>query len=96
MHYRYSVLYINRSERWITIVSNDKWDCEEPDSFICLLKRIRDGVSGILEDIGETQYYIKGDGLELLYQWDGCFGISVIYPESVSSEEAIRFLKQFF
>ena len=87
---------MNKKERWITIVSDDNFDCEEPDSFVCLIKRIRDRVDGIIEDIGDTRYCIKGDGLGLIYQWDCCFGISVVYPKNISSDETIKFLEKYF
>lgn len=96
MEYRYEVLNINRLENWITLTSNDEFDFEEPDSFIYLLKKIRDEIDGKIESVGDTQYRIHGDGLGLMYQWDSCFGISVIYPENVTEEDAIEFLKQFF
>ena len=55
-----------------------------------------DEIDGKIESVGDTQYRIHGDGLGLMYQWDSCFGISVIYPENVTEEDAIEFLKQFF
>lgn len=96
MEYRYEVLNINRLENWITLTSNDEFDFEEPDSFIYLLKKIRDEINGKIESVGDTQYNIHGDGLGLIYQWDSCFGISVIYPDTVTAEEAVDFLKSFF
>jgi len=96
MDYNYKILYINKKERWITIKSNDKFDSYEPDSFICLMKRIRDGTNGIIEDIGDTRYRINGNGLKLIYQWDGCFGISIIYPKGSHLDGVIKFLEQYF
>ena len=96
MEYRYEILHINRLENWITITSNDEFDFEEPDSFVYLLKKIREEINGKIESVGDMQYSINGDGLGLIYQWDSCFGISVIYPENVTEEDAIEFLKQFF
>ena len=96
MDYRYKILNINRFENWITITSNDDFDFEEPDSFIYLVKKIRDKVNGKIENVGDIQYMIHGDGLGLIYQWDSCFGISVIYPDDVPEDIVVDFLKSFF
>jgi len=46
--------------------------------------------------VGEQQYRIKGDGIKLIYQWDGLFGITVIRPDNVEEAEAVAFLKKYF
>ena len=51
---------------------------------------------GTIEEVGEQQYRIKGDGIKLIYQWDGLFGITVIRPDNVEEAEAVAFLKKFF
>lgn len=56
MDYNYEVFYINKKKRWITIKSDNKFDSYETDSFICLMKRIKDGTNGIIEDISDTRY----------------------------------------
>lgn len=35
-------------------------------------------------------------GFGLIYQWDGCFGISVIYSRDMTEEPIINFLEQYF
>jgi len=46
MNYKYRITNINKNEHWISLSSDGGFDCEEPDSFICLLKRIRDDIGG--------------------------------------------------
>lgn len=96
MEFTYRILDINESERWITIVSNEGAGLEESESFIELINRIKNHVNGKVVKIDELQYKVLGDGLGLIYQWDSCFGIAVIYPSDVQKEEAITFLKLYF
>lgn len=95
MDYKYKILHINKNERWITIISNDELDLEEPDAFIYFVKMIQKDVNGSIENIGNIQYRIINDGLGLVYQWDGLFGISVIYPENVKEYQAVEFLNKY-
>ena len=68
-------------ERWIYI-SFDKWDCEEPDSFVRLVKAYRDKLSGEIVPVSEEmQYKIDNDDSGLIFQWDSCFGITVVVPD---------------
>lgn len=68
-------------ERWIYI-SFDKWDCEEPDSFVRLVKAYRDKLSGKIVPVSEEmQYKIDNDDSGLIFQWDSCFGITVVVPD---------------
>lgn len=96
MEYIYNILNINEEQRWITLVSNDEFDCEEPDSFFHFLQRIRRGVRGTIKELGEMRYQIPEDNLGLVYQWDEVFCISIIYPQTVSKEIVIDFLEKYF
>ncbi len=96
MKYQYKITHISRDERWISISSNGEFDCEDPESFLILLKRIKDSIGGEIEDIGDTRYLIRNDGFGLIYQWDDCFGIYVIYPRNVTEKPIINFLEQYF
>lgn len=95
MEYIYRISSINEKERWIYISSNDEFDLEEPDAFAHLVQRIRRGVSGTIKDIGNMRYKIENDELDLIYQWDSCFGITVIYPSDELKDAAKSFLQQF-
>lgn len=75
-------------ERWIYI-SFDKYDYEEPDSFIKLVKAYKDNLSGKIVAVSELmQYKIDNDELGLLFQWDCCFGITVVIPEQTDLVKA--------
>ena len=95
MEFTYRILYINESERWITIVSNEGTDFETPESFIELINRIKNHVNGKVVEVDELKYKVLGDGLGLIYQWDSCFGITVIYPSHSKKEEVISFLNKY-
>ena len=60
------------------------------------MKKIESETGGTIEEVGEQQYRIKGNGIKLIYQWDGLFGITVIRPDNVEEAEAVAFLKKFF
>lgn len=96
MQYQYKITHINRDERWISLSSNGDFDCEDTESFVFLLKKIKDSIGGKIEDIGDMRYLIHDDGFGLIYQWDGCFGISVIYPSGLTDEVVIKFLEKYF
>ena len=86
MRYSYKISSINESDRWVFISSNDD-DINDTDSFVFLLKMIASKTGAKVKEVGTSQYAIDGDPLKLTYQWDGLFGISVIYPFDVSKEQ---------
>lgn len=92
----YHIERINAKERWVFIGSSDPFDTEEPDAFVHLMNRIRDGVKGHIVHTGEMTFAIPEDGLGLRYQWDDLFGITVVWPPEVSREAVISFLNVFF
>ena len=67
----------------------------ESDSFVHLLKYIQEEISGkiVQTDKNDIQYQIVGDKMNLIYQWDSCFGISVIVPERINRKLAYQFLE---
>ena len=95
MAYQYRIWSINDSERWIYIRSDDSNDCEDPDSFIYLVKAIQKDVGGDVVEVGASQYMVSGEKLGLVYQWDGVFGITVVYPSNTTKERAVAFLNKY-
>ena len=94
MTFSYVISSINEDERWLFVSSNDD-DINETDSFVFLLKSIAAQTNRKIREIGNFQYTIEDDPLQLIYQWDSLFGIAVIYPEKVSVEQARAFLATF-
>ena len=92
---RNSVGNINRQERWITILTDDPFGFDDTDSFVHLVKSIRDDINGDIQEVGDMQYSIKGDPCNLIYQWDGCFGISIVYPKGVTEDTVLNFLGRY-
>lgn len=93
--YRYKITRINEKERWIFLYA-DKWDCEETDSFVYLVKKIQEDLHGNIIDKGMTNYSIDNDPLQLIFQWDSLFGITVIYPANVNKDTVVAFLEKYF
>ncbi|MBQ9199151.1 MAG: hypothetical protein IJ141_03155 [Lachnospiraceae bacterium] len=90
----YKITGINEKDRWISVRSKSNLDIYDPSAFNDLLNIIANDINGDIVDIGDFRYKIKGDGLDLTYQWDGVFGINIIYPQK-SSEIAIKFLEKY-
>ena len=67
------------TERWIFISGHDSFD--DPDEFVALVKEYQSLLGGELVAVSDdTQYAILNDPLKLVFQWDSCFGITVIVP----------------
>ena len=95
MEFQYRLSHINELEQWIHISSDSGVDCEEPEAFIYFLKKIATDIGGKIFSVGDIQYKIDTDSLNLVFQWDGVFGISIIYPIKDSLEQVVTFLKQY-
>lgn len=93
--YHYKIIRIDEKDRWI-FLNADEWDYEEPDSFACLVKKIRDNLNGKIIDKGMTSYSIDNDPFRLTYQWDDAFGITVVYPPDVEKNDVVAFLEKYF
>jgi hypothetical protein len=78
---------------WISISAENS--TLDSDSFVNLLKYIQEEIGGkiVQTDKNDIQYQIVGDKMHLIYQWDSCFGISVIVPERMNRELAYHFLE---
>lgn len=92
MSFSYVISSVNEYDRWLLISSNDD-DINDTDSFVFLLKSIAAQTNGKICEVGDFQYAIDNDLLNLKYQWDSLFGITVMYPEMVSSEQVRSFLE---
>jgi|GEM_PF-161139 len=80
----YEVRWPNK-ERWIFIFCDYPG---EPDEFVMLLKAYRDMVHGKIRAISDSMHE-----LGLIFQWDDCFGITVIVPKSTDLDKAYNTLK---
>lgn len=95
MEYKYKIIGIDEANCRITIASNNRSYMEEPNSFANLVKMVQHDVDGTVEKVGEMQFRIADDKLNLIYMWDGLFGISIAYPENVKKEEVLEFLEKY-
>lgn len=79
-------------ERWIFIFSDDY---DEPDDFTTLVKAYRDMVNGRIYQASElSDYKIENDKLGLTFQWDDCYGITVVVPDGTDINNAFEMLKK--
>ena len=68
----------NELERWVYISCEDY---DTPDEFAVLVKEYRSQLSGKVKAISDdARYVIDNDPLKLVFQWDSCFGITVVVP----------------
>ncbi|MBE5957645.1 MAG: hypothetical protein E7254_02125 [Lachnospiraceae bacterium] len=95
MEYKFKIVKSNKDSRRIVISSSNRSYMEEPNSFVYLVKRIQSDIGGSIENVGDMQFKITDDKYGLVYQWDGLNGISVVYPESVSEEDTLKFLNNY-
>lgn len=91
---QYKITGINEKDRWISVRSKSNLDIYDPGAFNNLLNIIADDINGDIVDIGDFRYKFKGDRLDLTYQWDGVFGINIIYPQK-NPEIALKFLDKY-
>ena len=88
----YEVRWPNK-ERWIFIFCDYPG---EPDEFVVLLKAYRDMVHGKIRAISDSmQYKVDNDELGLIFQWDDCFGITVIVPKSTDLDILLTHKKSY-
>lgn len=77
-------------DRWIFIFTDD---IDEPDEFIVLVKAYRDILNGKIIEVSDMmQYKIDNDELGLIFQWDDCFGITVVVPDKTDLIKAYNAL----
>lgn len=95
MDYRYKISHINAAERWIFVKSSDDLELENPNSFHNFLEIISGRLGGNIVEVGDMQYKIENDECDYVYQWDGLFGITIIYPAEMSSDQAVAILRKY-
>lgn len=86
--YKYELLDGHGS--WLFIKEESSYD--EPDGFIHMMKKVKEHVDGEIIALGNDEYLIEGDEMGLIYQWDSCFGITIVCPNNRSRKKAIDFL----
>lgn len=88
------MLYVSSisADRWIWIAGEDSFD--EPSEFVEFVKEYQAHLSGEIYKVSnDMQYGIDNDPLNLIFQWDSNFGITVIVPEETdisTAENALR------
>lgn len=90
MTFRYKISCVSEQSRWIHI--GDDYSGYECDSFVNLVRYIQGERNLIC--VGEVQYSIEEDPYELVYQWDSCFGIVVIYKNKDEKDDVLAFLQR--
>lgn len=90
MTFRYKICIVSEKSHWIHI--HDNSNGYEYDPFVFLVKYFQ-GESKLI-CVGEVQYRIEEDPFELVYQWDSCFGIVVIYKDKDDKDSVLSFLQR--
>ncbi len=91
--YNYKIFRIDEAEKWI-FITHDNWD--NPEEFTALVKKICANCNGSIFVVGNTQYKIKGDKFDLIYQFDSLFGTVVIYNDASSKQDIVKYLEAVF
>jgi len=90
----YEVLGIDRKYRWIYLHA-DEWDDEEEDSFVRLIKTISEDLNGKIISLGMGVYIIDNVPYDLKFQWDTCFGITIVYSKDEELGAVLDFLGKY-
>ena len=96
---RYKIWKIDGKIRWIYLeydlgYNDGLWEIEE--AFVEFLQRINKNLGGKIIEVGNCAYRIDADKLNLIFQYDYCFGITVQYPAEVELSKAVDFLEKIF
>lgn len=90
MAFRYEIYIVSEKSKWIHI--SDSWGSYEREPFDFLVKYIQGERK--LYSVGEDQYRIEKDPYKLIYQWDSCFGIVIIYKDEDDRETVLSFIQE--
>ena len=93
MNYSYTIGKTFSKERWISIYYENA--IYEIDGFLELVKKISNNCSDKIKSIGNNRYKIIGAELDLIYQYDDLFGMIVEYPDNITLEKTITFIKKY-
>ena len=93
--YEYKIKRIDKTNKWIYV--EDMYSLyNEADAFIHLIKAVSERNGGNIINVGEMQYRITNDKVDLIYQWDDLLGIGILYKDSDKVEEVISYLENVF
>jgi hypothetical protein len=74
-------------EHWLFLSCDSSFD--EPEGFVALLKQYQHQLGGKIVSVSQDyQYAIEGDPLHLVFQWDRCFGITIVVPTNIDLSTA--------
>ena len=83
---------LTSKERWIFVSSENSFD--DPSEFIELVKVYQSHLSGTIQAVSDKmQYIVDNDPLRLIFQWDSCFGITVVVPTEIDIANAEKAIK---
>jgi len=99
--YKFNIGHVSKNDRWIYIKddSDTGWydammGFREYDGPVEFLKRIIDKTGWTIQPT-EMGYVFAEDPLQLEYQFDDLFGLTVEYLNEWALEETMKFLMQF-
>ncbi len=95
MEYTYNIRFIDEKTRWIFLSDNEGLYQELPDSFIHMVRTAADNLGGKIRSVGNMQYVIESEPLQLVFQWDELFGIVIIYPDAFSLSSVLKALLDY-
>ena len=79
---------------WILIFH--EYATVDTDSFVALLKSVQSELGGKIVKVRneDVQYMIDNDPMELVFQWDSCFGNVVIIQDGRYRDSAVALLER--
>lgn len=95
--YTYKIIDFSNTDKWIYIKCNEEDSVQESEPFVELVKHIAkkwndNEWQGKISSVGDMRYKVKNDPVNLIYQWDGLFGIVFDYSNDSNSDCIKTFL----
>lgn len=93
MKQKYRISNTNYQDGWISIQDSSS-DYYDEESFTNLVKLFQQKCSGAIRDVGDMQYEIEGLPVELIFQWDNCFGNVIIAKNKEELDRVVEYVKR--
>jgi len=78
---------------WIWLSGENNF--EEPHKFIKLVREYASQIKGTIKELSKnSQWIIDNDPLELIFQCDDCFGITIVVPKKIDVATAKKVLEK--
>lgn len=91
--HKYKIAHVSNQDGWISIYdTSDDSPNYDAESFAELLKLFQKKCNGTIKDIGNMQYEIENLPVQIIFQWDSCFGSVIIIKNLKKLDDVVEFI----